>query len=649
MISDARLGPMRGRFQPPMRLVAAGLLALIGVLASLQYRWLGRISEAERDRLTATLTSQASALAADLDREITLAYAHFQLDPLVTPGAQAGAGDALAAGVARWRASTRYPCLISEIYVATRHGSGRIRLQHYDPEAGSLAEASWPPRLGEIRDHLAGLPEERDDGAVLIRGVAEAVWDRVPALVVPMPRPFVLRAPSLEAPPGGHPLLHYTVLVLSEDCLSGEILPALASRHFGAGGQASDYQMTVVRVADGAPVYRSHAAHAPAPDAAADARADLFRIRPQEFAQATAEIRRFAAAMRSTAPAGSPGGFGGDRQQVVVHDSRPLSLLIARTVPAGDSPGTAGAPWRLLVRHPAGSLEEAVGSARRRNLLVSSGILGLLAASLVMIVVSTRRSQELARRQLEFVAGVSHELRTPLAVIRAAGDNLADGVIADDAQVRKYGALVRSEGLRLTEMVEQILELSGIHSGQRAFRRAPVALVPLIDEVLRACETLIAAACVDVSVDLPAGLPPVAGDEAALRRVFQNLIGNAIKYGGDGRWIGIEGRRDGAAVTVSIRDRGIGIAPADQARIFEPFYRAADVIAARLQGAGLGLSLVHRIVQAHGGRITVRSAKGAGSEFVVRLPAAAQAPAAAERSGAGLSLAGGPASPADPA
>jgi two-component system sensor histidine kinase SenX3 len=117
----------------------------------------------------------------------------------------------------------------------------------------------------------------------------------------------------------------------------------------------------------------------------------------------------------------------------------------------------------------------------------------------------------------------------------------------------------------------------------------------------------------------------VAGDAASLRRVFHNLVGNAIKYGADGGWIGIAARRAGDEVAVSVTDRGMGIAPADQARIFEPFYRTADVVAAQIHGAGLGLSLVQRIVQAHRGRITVMSAKNGGSEFIVHLPAAADA------------------------
>jgi signal transduction histidine kinase len=109
--------------------------------------------------------------------------------------------------------------------------------------------------------------------------------------------------------------------------------------------------------------------------------------------------------------------------------------------------------------------------------------------------------------------------------------------------------------------------------------------------------------------------------------VFQNLVSNAIKYGAQGRWIGLKARAAaGKEIIVTVSDRGAGIPAAEQTRIFEPFYRAPSVISAQIQGAGLGLSLVQRIIEAHGGRITVRSAEGSGSDFIVHLPAATEEP-----------------------
>jgi signal transduction histidine kinase len=272
-----------------------------------------------------------------------------------------------------------------------------------------------------------------------------------------------------------------------------------------------------------------------------------------------------------------------------------------------------------VVKHPSGSLERAVNAARTRNLVISTTILGILGLSVGFLVLSTRRAHALARQQLEFVATVSHELRTPLAVIRSAADNLADGVVHDETRIRQYGELVRREGLRLTDLVEQILEFAGLQSGQRTLTPKPVEIGGLLRDVAAAANAT-APAGLQIELSIADNLPAVAGDEAALRRVFQNLVGNAIKYGADARWIGIRAVASSSSVDVSVSDRGIGIAPADQEKIFDPFYRAPGVVAAQIQGAGLGLSLVKRIVEAHAGRIALTSVPGEGSTFTVSLP-----------------------------
>jgi len=641
-----------------MLAIAAAMLMLIALLATLQYRWLGRVSDAERERLTATLGARADAYAKDFDRELTLAYMLFQLDPVIPAAPIADAGETLpsrlAARCERWQATARYPKLIREYFVTSRESDGSNRLRRFDPQTRILEPVEWPDSLVPIRDRIGESHEEKNgDGTMVVRTIARALWERIPAIAVPMvPSPLVLLDPTatragIRLAPS--PAISYVVLVLDRQFIAGDLLPSLAAHHFSAAGDEPQYEVAIVETAESAVVFRSSASVSPPPADKADASAELFQVRPQEFPQVVADVRRFTTL---AAPSRSPGGSqtvttfrvpiegrleaagrsdaragGVVDHQFVVQESRPLSVILGqvRDRAVMTMTGTTregGARWRLLVKHPAGSLEAAVDVARRRNLMISMSILGVLAASMVMMVVSTRRSQQLARQQMEFVAAVSHELRTPLAVVRSAADNLADGLVHDEAQVRTYGALVRTEGRRLTEMVEQILEFAGIHSGQRTFTPAPIRVDALIDNVLRASATLIDAAQLAVAVDIPPDLPPVSGDESALRRVFQNLIGNAIKYGAEGKWIGIAARRAGNEVRVSVSDRGIGIAPADHERIFEPFYRAADVVAAQVQGAGLGLSLVRRIVLAHGGRVTVRSAKAAGSEFTVYLPVA---------------------------
>jgi signal transduction histidine kinase len=646
---------MRARFRVPMFVVAAGLLGLIALLATLQYRWLGQVSAAERERMQTNLASRANGFAQDFDREITRAYLTFQVDVL-PEGENAAAR--LAALHDRWEASSRYPRLLKDVYLVPRAASGGLTLQRYDPSTRFIEPVEWPEALHPIREQLSKpadvpLPSSplAPGATMMFRAMPATVWESVPALVVPMASivmtPMTV-PPLLRIGPQDmriSPAMAYTILTIDRDYVAGEMLPALARQHFHVTSEGIDYELAVVSTAAGDAKYTTAPGFAPGPETPSDAHADLFQVRLQEFGAMASEVRRYRSFTsrvdRSTGSTevqitGSPSVAG----TFVMHESAPVSIMLQRGGEAGNRQAIetavaaattrtlASTPkWRLVVKHPSGSLETAVASVRRRNLAVSSGILAILGVSIGFLVVSTRRAQDLARQQLEFVAAVSHELRTPLAVIRSAADNLADGVVHDDPQVRKYGDLVRGEGRRLTEMVEQILELAGIQSGQRGFALAPVAVLPLLRQVVHASSTLIAEAGLEVEYDVPETLPPVLGDEQGLRRLFQNLIGNAIKYGGAGGWIGIRAAARGREVVVSIADRGMGIGAAEQPHIFEPFYRTPEVIAAQIQGAGLGLSLVQRIVEAHGGRITVRSASGSGSEFTVHLPAASEQPA----------------------
>jgi signal transduction histidine kinase len=620
---------MRLVFRPPLFVLTIGLLGLILLLATLQYVGLGRISEAERERLRATLSARTFEFAQDFDREVTRAYLLFQTEPATH---DRDAASSIAARYDRWNATSAYPKLLKDFYVATPEAGG-LKLQRFDLASRTLAPSDWPESMADWRTRLLDAePHPEGRTGLVIRRLPAPIWDAVPALVVPAPMFFVserVGTPSLTPPE-----FAYTLLTFDVDYIKHELLPLLAQRHFRKAGDASEYQVAVVDVTGaGSLVYQSTAAYRPQKTDLGDASATLFQVRTQDFGAVAAEVRRFTTFTAATERIeqierhgrlpGRPGVRSPTQLSIVVQQGT-TSTETSRGGVSGWGRATPAAPrWQIVVKHPAGSLEAFVGTTRRRNLIVSTSILGVLAASMALLIVSTRRSQELARQQLEFVAGVSHELRTPLAVIRSAGENLADGVVRDDAQIRKYGELVRAEGRRLSEMVEQILEFAGIQSGQRGFARRPVSVEGVVEDVLSASQALIDEAKIRVEVDIPADLPPVAGDEAALRRVVQNLIGNAIKYGAEGGWIGIRARLVGSQVAVTVSDKGIGIAPAEHARIFEPFYRATDVIAARIQGAGLGLSLVQRIVEGHGGRITVKSAPGAGSEFTVTLPATA--------------------------
>jgi signal transduction histidine kinase len=246
----------------------------------------------------------------------------------------------------------------------------------------------------------------------------------------------------------------------------------------------------------------------------------------------------------------------------------------------------------------------------------------------VFLVSSARREKRLARRQLEFVAGVTHELRTPLAVIRSAGENLADGLIESRDHVRNYGALVRDEGRRLTEMVEQALALAGAESGRQTSVRKPLDVGRLVRTALADWRASVAPAAVRTEEDVASDLPRVLGDEGALARVVRNLLDNALKYGGDAPWIAVRTRAEegGRAVTLVVEDRGPGVPVDEREHIFEPFFRGREAAARQIRGSGLGLSLVRRIVESHGGRVTVSGRGEGGSAFTVTFPGLSAAP-----------------------
>jgi signal transduction histidine kinase len=617
----------------PLFVVSLALLGLLGLLATLQYRWLGRISEAERDRMRATLETGASALAQDFDAELTRAYLLFQSDPLDTDGREARLG----ARYDRWQATSRFPRVLRNIYSFTPGGNGR--LEQFDPATRTFHDTEWPPSMRDWRTHLADDRSEQASapagGTLFIRRLALPIWESAPAIVVP--------SPLLDVQAGAPPRLIYTILQLDRQYIAEGMLPALVAQHF-TRSSGSEFQVAVVsRAADGAVIYRSNDRFEPAP-ARADATANLFSVRTQDFSRVASEVRRFTAFASTLQREKATPGRG---QAAARTDNRRLSIVVERAgsaavgAPAGGRAAASGLgpnaaasepSWQLVLAHQSGSLETAVAAARRRNLAVSSSILGVLGASMALLLLATRRAQRLAQQQMEFVATVSHELRTPLAVIRSAADNLADGIVADEAQVRKYGELVRGEGRRLTDLVEQILELSGLQSGERRLNATAVAVAPLIQEVLDGAASLTRDAGITVALEVQPDLPPVLGDGRALGRVLQNLLANAIKYGAAGGWVGVQARRNGRQVHITIVDRGMGIDSSEQARIFEPFYRAPAVVDAQIQGAGLGLSLVRRIVHAHGGTVSVRSEPGAGAAFTVQLPVAVSesAPGAAD-------------------
>jgi signal transduction histidine kinase len=276
--------------------------------------------------------------------------------------------------------------------------------------------------------------------------------------------------------------------------------------------------------------------------------------------------------------------------------------------------------WLLRARYRSGSLEAIVARSRRWNLAIGAGVLGLLGTAFALVLAASQRHPRLARQQMEFVASVSHELRTPLAVICSAGENLADGVVADGAQVRTYGTLIQTEGRRLGDMVERVMEFAGISSGAAIRARADVDVPRVIADAVESVGADAKARGITVVVEADGVLPPITADADALRSAVQNVIGNAVKYSVDGGRIDVAARVAGAGVEIRVADRGLGIDADDLAHVLEPFYRGRRAVDAQIRGTGVGLSVVRHVIAAHHGTIAVDSRDGGGTVVTIVLP-----------------------------
>jgi signal transduction histidine kinase len=613
-----------------LQLAVAAMAILLAVIAALQYRWVGQLSADNRERLRRHFDRQAESVAEDFNRELTRTYFFLQWGEEVG-GTEPRETDA--ERYAHWYATAQRPDLVKTIYRVTEPATetGPWAIERFERDGAKLVATAWPQELAPVRamfDKARQWRQHPDGPPVRVW----PAWADIPALVIPrvvaVEDPARGRILSLGGPSSG-----YTIAMLDTAYLKAELLPQLIERHFalsqdpsvhvGVYGTRFAYTPTATATAAAPPALQA------SPDVTDD---DMFEIRFQEFRRFV-RMRTPADAPNATATVRGPGGGPATGQPVpvpggvvVTRDGNRATVNVFRGGGPGGGGGGPDTPrWKIHVLHRAGSLDVAVWHARLRNLLVSFGVLILLGASMGLVLMTTGRARRLAAQQMEFVAGVSHELRTPLAVIRSAAENLADGVVTDARQVKRYGDVIAGEGRRLTHMVEQIMEFAGFESGRATLDIRPADLGGIIEDALRSADPLVREHHATLERRGPTDLPPVLVDPAAVSRSLQNLIVNALKYGGRPPAVVIETRIADAArreISVTVGDNGDGIAARDLPHIFEPFYRGGDATARQIHGSGLGLSLVKRIVDEIGGRITVKTDAGKGSAFTLHLPLA---------------------------
>nr|MDQ2998307.1 HAMP domain-containing histidine kinase [Chloroflexota bacterium] len=609
------------------------LLALLVLLATLQYYWLGEVSVGDRDRMQSLVDVGAVRFGEDFDLEVARVYMTFQIDAQSVLARQ---WERYAQRYDHWMQHAPYRKLVGDVYLVELYQGGRINLSLFNPTSRRFSSAKWPAVLADIHSRFEqSVKTTRVENGVLVGNTMVPIDDKIPAVVIPVSRMDLLSDPQdsqldvdldfgesvfrrkncPRCVANNRPLVAYTVVTFDLSYLRQDFIPGLAAKYFASNGQL-DYNLAIVsrKEPDWLFYHSNSTAYEKAPSGG-DATVNLFSVRLDEFNRLLLDD----SFDLSDLPAMS--------------DSRAWRIAVSRSPIAEPASGTAlagsaGGRWQLILNHQTGSLDQAVSNLLLRNLLISFGILLLLAISMLLMIIATRRAQRLAQQKMEFVAAISHELRTPLAVICSAGENLADGVVPDLQRARQYGSVIHNEGRRLAEMVDQALEFAGAQSGRKTVAPRPIEVRDLLDRAVAACRPQLRDSGFELDQRVDQDLPLVLADAAEISRALQNLIRNAIKYGGEQRWIGIQALAQpgahGGEVSITVRDSGLGIPRADLPHIFEPFYRAHEVVAAQIHGSGLGLSVVRQIIEAHGGRITVQSQPGKGSAFTLYLPCAAK-------------------------
>jgi signal transduction histidine kinase len=576
-------------------LVTAALLILLPTLAVLQYQWVGQLSTAARERLQRNVRIAASLFREGFDGELIRAALNLQVGPATV---REGVSERYSDRYNAWLNTAGHPQIVSNVLVVDGD-TGQLRLRRWNADVDALEATEWRAPLDKWRaqieqefdDFKAGRPFDRRQ---TLRGEDSLI-------VVPL-RNLVIPARPTPGPQTVTPVFGFTIIELNMPYIRTQMLPELASRHF-THVEGDVYRVAVTAAGDPSNVLYRSDPDAPVESVRADASAALFGIGSQAFLFGR--------------PPRPVGDISRTEPRTRIRAEDPLTTVVREN---GDDFGR----WQLLVQHESGSLEAAVARARRQNLAISFGILLLLTLSVGLLAATSRRAHRLARQQMEFVAGVSHELRTPVAVIRSAAENLAHGVVDTSDRVKRYGQLLETEARRLGEMVERVLQYAGIESGLATGARVPLAPAEVIEGAIESSLTLLEPEHVVIERDFIPNPPTIVGDAAALRSAVQNLIANAVKYGGRDKWVGIKiehGRqRRRPEVWITVSDHGSGIPAEELPHIFDPFYRGADALARQVHGNGLGLSLVRQIVAAHGGRVTVTTRAGAGSSFTIALP-----------------------------
>jgi len=289
--------------------------------------------------------------------------------------------------------------------------------------------------------------------------------------------------------------------------------------------------------------------------------------------------------------------------------------LTQLTAPSGVTVET----WRVQTGYGEQSIPDIVAARARPQRVLMAVLAGVMALGVFFVTRAAAREVRLAELKSNFVSSVSHDLKTPLALIQLFAETLELGRLKNTERATEYYRIMNSEARKLTRLINNLLDFSRIEAGLRQYRRQPTDLATVTRHVLESLDSQFRHNQFTVTSKLNPSVP-VLIDPEATEQALENLISNAMKYSPEHREISVVVDREDGYGVVRVMDRGIGITPRLQGKIFQKFYRIQTDAGSGPQGTGLGLAIVDHVMRGHGGFVRVKSETGLGSTFTLHFP-----------------------------
>ena len=587
------------------------VVTLLVWLAFMQYKWLGEVSEAQKSQLQETLKAAAANMSADFDRELSEVNAVFQV---VSGNSIIEIAKELGYRIDALPEDHPYADWVKKIVIYSMEEDKLVEL---DTKNESITIRLVEPDEREFWLSKLNVQNVQSNGIqnVSINGKTLNLDSERPYLFYHKSNPrfsFSTSPIQIFRRGGNQTMTRFKlpspiqsnsmyVVELNPDVIQTRIMDSLATKYLGSSA-ADLYNWSLVSK-NSKPIFSSLSSDIVNKEwvDSSDVIQRIGKLQNQTvlYLQSTSNAKE----LRAFKERDFSFGFSTE-SEIIEHSDSDTSSFITH-LSTIQNVENFGSNYLLVIRSKSGSLQKFVEETRFKNLSLSFGILGLLGFSLVLIALNSNRLQATAHQQMEFVAGVSHELKTPLAVIRSAAENVADGVVTKEDQLKKYGRLIQSEGQRLSGMVEQILEFSGIQSGTIPVNLQVIPVSEIALDIKNETEQL----CEHAGFEFEWYENPRLGnfkvDKSHYKSALLNLITNAIKYSPSEkriqiRWFPTE-LKGKSAIGVSVQDFGRGISVKEQKQVFDPFFRGEEVRNEQIRGNGLGLHLVKRWVEAQHG------------------------------------------------